>query len=398
MCGICGELRFDGQAADLSAVEKMMDSLRQRGPDSGGSFVAGPLAFGHRRLAVIDLSENAHQPMQDHDLNLALVFNGTLYNYRALRRTLIDMGYRFFSEGDTEVILKAYHAWGRECLARLEGMFAFALWDIGRQTLFLARDRFGIKPLYVTRNPRRFAFASSLPALLAGGGVPRALDPVGLQFQFTLHGSVPAPYTVLKHVRKLPPATCCVIDAQGHTQEERYWQLAAQRPAPEPPPEELLAVTDASLRAAVRSHRLAADVPVGVLLSGGLDSSLLVALLAEQGHTNLPTFSIGFHDQPEEAGHEFEYSDLVARHFGTRHHRYHFSDADMLAALPEALSAMSEPMFSQDNVAFYLLAREVKKEVKAVLSGQGADEVFGGYYWYPRMAAENAALPPVERF
>jgi asparagine synthase (glutamine-hydrolysing) len=398
MCGICGELRFDQREVDASVLERMMEALRRRGPDRGGSFRDGPLAFGHRRLTVIDLSARAGQPMFDAALNLALVFNGTIYNYQELRRELLAMGYRFLSDGDTEVILKAYHAWGRECLSRLDGMFAFALWDCARKHLFLARDRFGIKPLYFSQDSRRLRFASTLPAVLAGGGIAHDLDPVGLQFQFTLHGSVPAPYTVLKHVRKLPPASFLEIGPDGRSDIRTYWRLAACRPVPEPDVAEALDGTARTLSAAVRSHRRAADVPVGVLLSGGLDSSLLVALLAEQGEREILTFSIGFHDQPEEAGNEFQYSDLIARHYGTRHFRFLIPDSEMRAALPEAIAAMSEPMFSQDNVAFYLLAREVRREVKAVLSGQGADEVFGGYFWYARMAAEDPLLSPLARF
>lgn len=376
----------------------MLDALKRRGPDSGGQFMEGALAFGHRRLSIIDLSSHANQPMRDTELGLTLVFNGVIYNYRELRCELAARGYRFFSEGDTEVILKAYHAWGRDCLAHLDGMFAFALWDARTQRLFLARDRFGMKPLYLTRDAKRLRFASSLPALLAAGGVSDELDPVGLQFQFTLHGSVPAPHTIFAQVKKLPPASWLEIDTDGKTREACYWHLKTCRPTPEPDTAEYLALIRERLQAAVQSHLLAADVPVGVLLSGGLDSSLLVALLAEQGRRDIPTFSIGFSDQPEERGNEFQYSDAVARHFGTQHHRYLMSDAEMLDNLPDAIAAMSEPMFSQDNVAFYLLAREVKKEVKAVLSGQGADEVFGGYYWYPQMAAAAETLSPLERF
>lgn len=398
MCGICGELRFDGQAADLTALGRMMDALARRGPDHGGSFSDGHLALGHRRLAIIDLSASADQPMHDAELKLALVFNGTLYNYRELRRELVGLGYRFFSDGDSEVILKAYHAWGEACLERFDGMFAFAIWDLGQHRLFLARDRFGIKPLYLTRNDRRLRFASSLPALLASGDVARELDPVGLQLQFTLHGAVPAPHTPLIAVQKLPPAHYLRVDANGHALTRPYWRLEARRPATPGSEAEQLDALRAKLEAAVARQHMAADVPVGVLLSGGLDSSLLVALLAQRGAREIPTFSIGFQDQPEEKGDEFHYSDLVARRFGTRHHRYLLPDSEVLQALPEAIAAMAEPMFSQDNVAFYLLAREVKKEVKVVLSGQGADEVFGGYFWYPRMAAEPDSLPPLERF
>ncbi|MDR1848575.1 MAG: N-acetylglutaminylglutamine amidotransferase [Zoogloeaceae bacterium] len=397
MCGMCGELRFDGLAPEHSVIRRMMDTLTQRGPDDAGLFGEGAFLFGHRRLAIIDLSERARQPMRDADLGLTLVFNGTIYNYRALRQELAGMGYRFFSESDSEVILKAYHAWGNDCLTRLDGMFAFAIWDEKPSSLFLARDRFGIKPLYYTLDENRFRFASSLPAIRACGDVSDEIDDAALQFQFTLHGSIPAPWTIFRQIRKLPAAHYLKIEG-GKMQEACYWQLPACRPSPEPTDADTLNEIHAALRAAIASHRLAADVPVGVLLSGGLDSSLIVALLAEQGARDIPTFSIGFADQPEEAGNEFYYSDLVAQHFATRHRRYLMRDDEMLAALPKALAAMSEPMFSQDNVAFWLLSREVGKEVKVVLSGQGADEVFGGYYWYPKMAAEDENLPMVERF
>ncbi|MDR2678384.1 MAG: N-acetylglutaminylglutamine amidotransferase [Zoogloeaceae bacterium] len=402
MCGICGELRLDGQAAEPEVIARMQERLMARGPDGGGLWHSDAVALGHRRLSIIDLSARADQPMHDTAARNTLVFNGTIYNYPELRRALAREGCRFVSTGDTEVILKAYARWGEACVERLEGMFAFALWDAARQQLFLARDRFGIKPLYFCRDftdgSRRFRFASTLPALLAGGNVAREIDPAGLQFQFTLHGSVPAPHTIFQAVHKLPPATTLTVAVDGTTRERRYWRLEAQRPQPEPETACHLADVREKLEAAVASHHRVADVPVGVFLSGGLDSSLLVALLSKQGASDLSTFSIGFADQPEEAGDEFHWSDLVARAYGTRHTRYRIADTEMLAALPDAIAAMSEPMFSQDNVAFYLLAREVKKEVKAVLSGQGADEAFGGYYWYPQMAATDPALPPRERF
>ncbi len=397
MCGICGELRFDGQPADLAAIQRMMVRLERRGPDHGGSFSDGPLGFGHRRLAIIDLSEHSDQPLVDQALSLALVFNGTIYNYRELRRELQGKGYRFFSEGDSEVILKAWHAWGEGCVERLHGMFAFALWDEAERQLFLARDRFGIKPLYYAADAARFRFASSLQALRAAGGTDDRIDPVGLHHQFTLHGVVPAPHTILSGVRKLPPAHSLLIRADGRRVSRRYWRLNAARPAPSRSDEEWLEVIDHALRTAVRRRNEVADVPVGVLLSGGLDSSLLVALLAEGGASELNTFSVGFEDTPQEAGSEFEYSDQVASRYATRHHRYRIPNAEVLRRLPEAVDAMAEPMFGQDAVAFYLLAEQVSREIKVVQSGQGADELFGGYFWYPRMLAE-ADGPAVERF
>jgi asparagine synthase (glutamine-hydrolysing) len=390
VCGISGELRLDGAPADLTAVAQMMGQLERRGPDHGGAYSDGPLGFGHRRLAIIDLSLHANQPMVDPELGLALVFNGTIYNYRELRRELEAKGYRFFSQGDTETILKAWHAWGEACVERLHGMFAFAIWDLHRRVLFLARDRFGIKPLYWTRDRDRFRFASSTQALLEAGSVDTAIDPVALHHLFTLHAVVPAPRTILQGVRKLAPAHWLRISADGEQTEQRYWHLNATRPErPLTEADWVDAIHDA-LRRAVQSHNEVADVPVGVLLSGGLDSSLLVALLAEAGTADLRTFSVGFEDTPEEAGSEFEYSDLVVERYATRHCKFRVPNQEVLRRLPEAVDAMAEPMFGQDAVAFYLLGEQVSREIKVVQSGQGADEVFGGYFWYPRIQAETS--------
>ncbi len=230
MCGICGELRFDNQTADLSAVQRMTARLERRGPDHGGSFSDGPLGFGHRRLSIIDLSEHANQPMVDQQLCVALVFNGTIYNYRELREELRGKGYSFFSEGDTEVILKAWHAWGEDCVDHLQGMFAFAVWDFRQKQLFLARDRFGIKPLYYSLDNNRLRFASNVQALLAAGGVDTSIDPIALHHQFTLHGVVPAPHTIFQGIRKLAPAHCLLIDAWGGQTLRRYWSYPATRP------------------------------------------------------------------------------------------------------------------------------------------------------------------------
>ena len=397
MCGICGELRLDGGRPDLGGIGRMVARLVRRGPDHEGVFGDGPLALGHRRLAIIDLSHHADQPMVDQELGLALVFNGTIYNYPELRRELQGLGYHFFSQGDSEVILKAWHAWGEGCVERLSGMFAFAVWDKERQQLFLARDRMGIKPLYYSLTPTALRFASTPQALLAAGGVDTALDPVALHYQFTLHGVVPAPYTLLQGVRKLPPAHSLTLAVDGHPQLRRYWQLAAVRP-PQPRSDgEWVEALEAALREAIRRRNAVADVPVGVLLSGGLDSSLLVALLAESGVSDLRTFSIGFEDHPNEPGSEFAFSDPVAERYATRHHRFQVPNSEVLRRLPEAVDAMSEPMFGQDAVAFYLLSEQVSREVKVVQSGQGADEVFGGYFWYPHMQAASQGSP-LDRF
>ncbi len=394
MCGICGELRLDGGAPDMGAIAKMSDQLARRGPDDAGSYQHGPLAFGHRRLSIIDLSAHAHQPMVDATLQLALVFNGTIYNYRELRTELQGLGYTFFSEGDSEVILKAYAAWGEQCVTRFMGMFAFAIWDQPQGQLFLARDRFGIKPLYLTQDTQRLRFASSLPALLAGGGVDTRLDPVALHHHFTLHTVVPAPRTVLTGVRKLAPATTLTLGPQGRSHQQVYWTLDATRPEQALTEPQWLDATRAHLKQSVERRLLAADVAVGVLLSGGLDSSLLVGLLADHV-PELRTFSIGFEDLGggAEKADEFEFSDQIAEHFNTRHHKYSIPNSEVLSRLPEAVAQMTEPMVSHDVIAFYLLSEKVSKDVKVVMSGQGADEVFGGYFWYPQMdASEGTAL------
>ncbi|MFI8191606.1 N-acetylglutaminylglutamine amidotransferase [Streptomyces sp. NPDC085946] len=387
MCGLSGEIRFDGGRPDMAAVERMTDRLAPRGPDGRGLWSQGPVALGHRRLKIIDLSDSGAQPMADPHARLTGVFNGCIYNYRELRDELLGRGHRFFSDSDTEVVLKAYQEWGTDCVDHFYGMFAFVVVEQDTGRVVLARDRLGIKPLYLTQTAERLRFASSLPALLAGGGVDTSLDPVALHHYLSWHATVPAPRTVLSGVRKLPPATVRVIEPDGSHRDHCYWQPSYTR-RPEHAGLSAEDWTDAvleALRKAVR-RRMVADVPVGVLLSGGLDSSLIVALLAEEGQEDLATFSVGFESEGDEEGDEFRYSDLVARHFGTDHHQLMVPSDRVSQALDGAVMAMSEPMMSHDVVAFHLLSEQVAKEVKVVQSGQGADEVFAGYHWYPAMA------------
>ncbi|MBD3609318.1 MAG: N-acetylglutaminylglutamine amidotransferase [Gammaproteobacteria bacterium] len=388
MCGICGELNFSG-TADQAAVSRMLPKLERRGPDAEGLWSHQQVSLGHRRLAIIDLSDKANQPMVDHELGLTIVFNGAIYNYPELRQQLKEEGYNFFTNGDTEVILKAFHKWGERCPEYLHGMFAFAIWDHRRESLFVARDRMGIKPLYFSKDLARFRFASNMQALLASGGIDTSVDSFALHNIFSLHAVVPAPRTVINGIRKLEPGTSMTLSKGGETSHRRYWSLRAERPAtPMSEGEWTEAIHDA-LREAVRKRLDVADVPVGVLLSGGLDSSLLVALLAEAGVKDLRTFSIGFEDQPEEKGSEFEFSDQVVARYQTQHHKYHIPNDQVLKRLPEAINYMSEPMFGQDAVAFYLLSEQVSQQIKVVQSGQGADEVFGGYFWYPQIAEDE---------
>ncbi|VAW71981.1 Asparagine synthetase [glutamine-hydrolyzing] [hydrothermal vent metagenome] len=396
MCGICGEFRFDSQQASSSLIHQMLPALEKRGPDSEGVFQKNSIALGHRRLAIIDLSDKAAQPMRDPTTNNMLVFNGSIYNYPELRQELIALGHSFRSSGDTEVILNAYSEWGAACVTRLHGMFAFVIWDERNQQLFMARDRFGIKPLYYSHNKKRIVFASNTQALLKDSEVDRSIDQAGLHFQFSLHAVIPAPRTILKGVRKLPPAHTMTVNVHGETKTEPYWSLNACRPTQTMSEQDWVDATHEALMRAVKKRKIIADVPVGVLLSGGLDSSLLVALLVEAGVDDLQTFSVGFEDHPNERGSEFEFSDQVVARYGTRHHKFSIANEQVLQRLPEAVDAMSEPMVGQDAIGFYLLSEQVSQQVKVVQSGQGADEVFGGYFWYPQMM--NAQGSVLDRF
>jgi asparagine synthase (glutamine-hydrolysing) len=392
MCGATGEVRLDGRVPDVSAVAAMADAMEPRGPDGAGVWSQGRVALGHRRLKIIDLSEAGSQPMVDAELGLTIAWNGCIYNYEELRRELSGHGYRFFSHSDTEVLLKGYHHWGDRFVDHLKGMFAFAIVERDSGRVLLGRDRLGIKPLYLTEDAHRIRFASSLPALLAGGGVDTRIDPVALHHYLSFHSVVPSPLTILRGVAKVPPATIVAIEPDGRRIETTYWAPDFSRADDRSDWSERDwqdAVLE-SLRLAVK-RRLVADVPVGCLLSGGVDSSLIVGLLAEAGQTGLQTFSIGFESVGGVAGDEFKWSDIIAKEYGTDHHQIRIDTARMLPALDGAIGAMSEPMVSHDCVAFYLLSQEVAKHVKVVQSGQGADEVFAGYHWYPPMGEPAAA-------
>ena len=388
MCGICGQLRFDGDTPSSESLDNMMNKLARRGPDSNGKWLEGTIGFGHQRLSIIDLSSSGSQPMIDSLLKLTLVFNGTIYNYKQLRSRLIGKGYSFFSSSDTEVIIKAYHYWGEDCVNHLDGMFAFAIWDKPSKKLFIARDRMGIKPLYYNLTNKAFTFASNSQALLTQD-LDKSVNPIALQQQLSLHGVVPAPNTIINGIKKLKPGTYIVLSEKGDIKEQTYWHPSATRPRSNVSEQDYIARTHELLTAAVTKRMAASDVPIGVLLSGGLDSSLIVALLKEAGHRDIRTFSIGFEDIDDESGSEFEYSDQVVSKFKTDHKKYLLSNQEVLPRLSEAVMNMSEPMVGQDAIAFYLLSEQVSKHTKVVLSGQGADEAFAGYFWYPRMAKEH---------
>ena len=390
MCGIAGELRFDGMPCEVASLVGMTEAQSRRGPDAHGLHLQPGRGFGHRRLKIMDLSDASQQPMFDPLLGVGIVFNGAVYNHPELRRELEGKGYRFYSHGDTEVLLKAYHAWGPDFVERLNGMFAFAIWERDSGRVVLGRDRLGIKPLYYAEVRGGLRFASSLPALLAGGGIDTDIDPIALNHYLSFHAVVPAPYTLLRGVRKLAPGHLMTIEADGTRSERCFWRLEYAHSEAEQGRsfDEWRDILLDGLRAAVK-RRLVADVPVGALLSGGVDSSLIVGLMVEAGVTGLRTYNVGFEDVGGEKGNEFEYADIVAQRFETIHERIFVPESQLLERLPEAVQAMSEPMVSHDCIGFYLLSEAVSRHSKVVQSGQGADEVFGGYHWYPKLAGSQ---------
>ncbi len=396
MCGICGTISREGSETKEDELRKMLPALAERGPDHRGIRMGENYGFGHSRLSIIDLSEQGNQPMEDKELGLVIVNNGEVYNYRELREELKGVGYTFFSNSDTEVLMKAYHHWGERFVERLKGMFAFCLYDSNRDIFVLARDRLGKKPLYYTEINGDFYFASNIQALNDAGLFDYTIDKQALNYYLTFHAVVPAPHTIYEKVRKLEPGTVMIIDREGNKHSRRFWSLE-MKPRHDLSEEEWIEAVLESLRRAVKL-RMVSDVPVGALLSGGVDSSLIVALMSELKEDNLRTYSIGFDSVPEEEGNEFYYSDLVAKTFGTNHQKIYADGEDLLPRVQDSLTAMSEPMVSHDAVGFYLLSREVSKESKVVLCGQGADEIFAGYHWYPKIMEGEGKKSPFELY
>ena len=394
MCGVAGELRFDG-GNPATFANRALRAIARRGPNCRKIFVENPVALCHTRMAIIDLSDRSDQPMTDSTAGLSLVFNGSIYNYPELRRELLLLGHRFVSSGDTEVILKAYAQWGEDCVERLDGVFAFAIWDTTRQSLFLARDHLGVKPMYYSLGANAFRFASNPQALLIGGGVDTSIDPRALHHHLTLHAVVPPPDTLLKGVKKLAPATTLSVSRDGKIRERTYWRLSARRPETPLSEDAWREKIGRLLREAVIRRYEITDVPIGVLLSGGLDSSVILAIL-EQAGKDVRTWSIGFESAGGESGDEFHYSDMLVDRYKTRHTRIVIDNPELSDMLPGTIKQMPEPMVGQDCVAFYTLSKHVRRDIRVVQCGQGADELFGGYFWYPLM--DEATGSPLERF
>jgi len=379
---VCGILGLAGQVPPegRELLRAMGATLGHRGPDDAGEWWSpeGDVGLGHRRLAVIDLSPGGHQPMADASGQFVIVYNGEIYNFQELRRELIARGHRFRTASDTEVILEAYRAWGLDCLGHFNGMFAFALYDRGRQRLFLARDRAGEKPLYFRRTPASFCFASELKALMADPACPRRLDLEALNF-YLAYGYVPGDRCILTGVEKLPPAMGLTYElATGRLRQWRYWDLPEPDPGKRADPEPLAQEAATLLKDSVRL-RLIADVPVGILLSGGLDSSLVTAMAAQVATARVRTFTVAF------AGHgpldEGPYARLVAKHWGTEHTELVAEQASV-ALLPELARQYDEPLGDHALVPTYLVTRLIRQHATVALGGDGGDELFGGYHHY----------------
>lgn len=409
MCGVAGILAYHAGASDIDRVEldAMNEQMRRRGPDGDGVWISddGRIGLSHRRLAIIDLSENASQPMQTADARFVVSFNGEIYNYKELRTGLRAAGYQFRTESDTEVLLHLYAHRGLDMVRDLRGMFAFALWDSRERRLLLARDPYGIKPLYYSDNGATCRFASQVKALLATGAIDKKRDPAG-QVGFYLFGSVPEPFTTWSAIRSVPSGALVVVDRNGPREPYHYHSIAGSYCAAEQAPSRDVASVEQAREAlldSVRSH-LVADVPVGIFLSAGIDSGALVGLMRDAGAQSIMTVTVGFEEFRGRQQDETILASAVARQYGTRHTTRIVSKNEFEADLPEILAAMDQPSIDGVNTWFVAkAAREVG--LKVAISGLGGDELFGGYPSFrkiPRLV-RTLVLParltlPRERF
>jgi asparagine synthase (glutamine-hydrolysing) len=377
MCGICGKVFHDpGEKVAADLVQRMMDVISHRGPDGEGKYVHGPVGLGHRRLAIIDLNTGA-QPMCNEDKTVWIVFNGEIYNYQDLRRDLIQKGHVFSSSTDTEVIIHSYEEYGVECLSRLQGMFAFALWDEKKKILFLARDRVGIKPLYYCDTGTALVFGSEIKSLLVDPDVKRDVNPQGID-RFLTYLYLPGTETLFKDIHKLAPGHYLLIK-NGRVSCKQYWDLRFDNPRSCENIDETAEALWDLLKVTVRGHMIS-DVPVGFLLSGGVDSTALLSCAVGETNKRISTFTIGF------AGAGFAderpYARLAAQRFGTDHHEITISAEQFSEFLPKYVWHMEEPVCEPPAIALYYVSKLASHHVKVVLSGEGGDEAFGGYQNY----------------
>jgi asparagine synthase (glutamine-hydrolysing) len=377
VCGLSGFVSLAARPAECAIARRMTATLRHRGPDDEGYHVAGPVAFGHRRLQIIDLA-TGHQPIANETGTIHAMLNGEIYNYRSLTEALRARGHRFATSSDTEVIVHAWEEFGADCLAHFNGMFAFVLWDAERQTLFAARDRMGEKPLYYAERNGWFVFASEIRALLAHPEIGRDLDLPGLS-RYLASGYLPDPHAILAGVRKLPAGHSLTV-ASGKVRLDRYWDLPfGANPAAQAPDDDVRGWSETLWKALCTSvrHRLVSDVPVGIFLSGGIDSSAVTAAALTVAATQrFETFSIGF-EEPSYS--EEPFARAVAQHLGTEHHQFPFTAADAAALLPRLGDLLDEPLADPAFLPTLHLARHTRASVTVALSGDGGDELLCGY-------------------
>ena len=383
MCGICGKLDFDGERIEEDLLKKMTGSFLYRGPDDEGILVSHPIGLGHRRLSIIDLSPSGHQPMSNEDDSIWLVFNGEIYDFKELRTKLQSKGHRLKSRTDCETIIHLYEDEGMDCLNHINGMFAFALWDSRQQQLWLGRDRLGIKPLHYYWDGRKLVFASEIKAILCEPGLPREIDWEALDLYLTLN-YIPAPWTIFKNIRKLAPGNYILANRDGISIKS-YWDIPSD-PAPSRGASgnrnnfiECKGRLYSLLENAVK-RRLISDVPLGAFLSGGIDSSIIVSLMARNSTRPIKTFSIGYKDLP--SFDETRFARDVARHNNTDHQEFKLGYQDILDAFPAVLENLDEPFADSSAVPTFIVSRETRNHVTVALSGDGGDELFAGYRMY----------------
>jgi len=401
MCGICGKLYLDGRQASQSQIDSMTDVMSHRGPDGRGTFVEGGIAFGHRRLSIIDLSPLGAQPMMNEDGSVAVIFNGEIYNYLDLREDLRKAGHLFRSSSDTEVIVHAYEEYGPSFTTRLNGMFAIAVWDRKKKELTITRDRLGIKPLYYHLGDGFISFASEIKSILEDPDVPRSVDMQSLSNFLTLH-YVPGPRTMFGNITKLQPGHTMVVK-NGSVKIDRFWELKKD----ESLANFIRGADNASLSAHLYSalresvkKRMQSDVPVGALLSGGLDSSAILGIMTELSGGPVPSFTVGYSSSGNDSVSEFKWSRKVAKHFQSDYSEAVVTADDILGFLPRAVWHQDEPIGEPASIPLYFVSKLAKDSgVTVLLTGEGSDEIFAGYnrHWGETLAGYYRLVPGLLR-
>ncbi|HEY2548627.1 MAG TPA: asparagine synthase (glutamine-hydrolyzing) [Candidatus Acidoferrum sp.] len=380
MCGICGKLEFDPQAKVApNLLKKMADAIVHRGPDDEGYYAKGQVGLGFRRLSIIDLS-GGHQPLSNENDSIWIIFNGEIYNYQKLRAELVSKGHSFRTKSDTEVIVHLYEEYGRDCVQKLRGMFAFAIWDSVQKCLFLARDRVGIKPLYYYLDQNFLSFASEMKAILVDPAVRREIDPAMID-RFLTYYYVPGSPTLLRNFFKLDPGHWLAAQ-DGNIQIKSYWDIDFQRVEHQQSPEALEQQVVNLLDDSVQLHMIS-DVPVGFLLSGGVDSTAMLSLVSQKAHNPLSSYTIGF-SYPGVVD-ERPFARLAAERFGSKHYEISITAREFASFLPEYVRYMEEPVCEPASVALYYVSKLASQYVKVLISGEGGDEAFGGYDNYRNM-------------